>query len=305
METCKQCGKPLTERQAKHHDEFCSHSCAGKWRYRFVQREFICQHCGKKYTKKNSGTKIGIKYCGQECAHLATRGVKKTDEHKRKIAEAQKHVRIEGEFICDRCNRRFVSNTACRAHKAHCGHVFGIFRCPKCDRSFRHNAALSMHKRFCFDDEKSIEWKTRLKRSVREGQIRKRASGEKTQSSNTDIEIRFRDLLVARGISFVQQYLVQGINHQFDFYIEKFNLLVELDGDWWHGNKGKVKILLPWQRRQYHIDCNYTQYAVDGGFRIIRFWGSSISENVEECLAEAMEYGQSGKYRDGGRRRCL
>ena len=279
MNLCKWCHKPLTEKQIKKGNPTCSKSCANFFRYKDVQKEFVCRCCGKTYVKKYSGTKNGVKYCSQECARKINFGNPKSEEHKRKIAEAQHHIKVEGNFVCDRCGRFFYTNTSIRAHKAHCGHKLKQYACECCGKLFQGRARLVLHKSFCSDESKFKSWR------------KNRANKLRLMNPNfydTNIEIIIEQKMKSLGIDYVKQFRIGSYYHAYDFFIPSLKLIVETDGDFWHGH-----------RTAYHQDSlgrdiEYTQKALAYGYKIIRFWGSDIEQRLDDCIKEILEYGKTG-----------
>lgn len=285
MATCGWCEDELSDRQVARGTRFCSKSCANRYRYKNVKREFVCQNCGRVYIKKNTGTKVGTKYCGRECARAATVGVPKSAEHRRKISEANSadKVRVEGQFDCE-CGRTFGSNTALRAHKAHCGRALRDVRCFKCGRSFKGLAALRLHQMWCLDTERARRVRRRREEAARIGNLRRVKAGNE-RTANTDIERLLADALDLKGIRYEKQFQIGDSGHCFDFYVFESSTLVEADGDYWHGNPEMFAVESR-HKRQFRIDQRHSESARKAGFRVLRYWGSDIKANVEAVVAE-------------------
>lgn len=61
---------------------------------------------------------------------------------------------------------------------------------------------------------------------------------------NTKVEIAFREFLESYNVEYVQQFVIDGVQHPYDFYLPEFNTIVEIDGPqhWKHaiwGTSGK------------------------------------------------------------------
>jgi very-short-patch-repair endonuclease len=251
--------------------------------------------CRKVYTKKGTGTKNGTKYCSQDCAHRDIFSRKKSEEHRRKIAEAQKHIRVAGDFLCERCGKTFDSNTGLRAHKAHCGHIKADVICDRCHKVFRGNAALVLHQSDCLDGT----WKKNRITAIRKANVTRIQ-----RSSGTDIEVLMENAFNEAGIELKKQHrIAEDSWHCYDFYLPKFNLLVEADGDFWHGRKDQVE--KPWHDKQRAWDKMVVEYASRRGFRVIRFWGSDITKDARRCVKEAIAYGQGCQRGADWCSRCL
>lgn len=89
---------------------------------------------------------------------------------------------------------------------------------------------------------------------------------------STSIEIKMAEELRRRGIDFVEQYNLDG-KFLPDFYIPKYNIIIECDGDYWHSLHKVVE-----------RDARKSEYIKSKGISLYRFWESEINESVEACV---------------------
>jgi len=279
---CLQCGKRLSVKQIKRGCKTCSVLCRNRYRYKDVKKEYVCCGCGKVYIKKNSGTKIGIKYCSQQCASKTIGSKPKSKKHKQHMADAQRHIRIEGFFRCDRCGREFNTNTSLRAHKSHCGHTLATVVCLECGREFIGKASLRLHESH---HDKNCKWNINHLNGI----YRKILSD--FRCIDTDIERAIKSELEKRAILYEHQFFVA--RHPYDFYIPRYNLLLEADGDWWHGRDEMG--LRKFQVKARINDIEQTRQAVIYGYKIVRFWGTDLLKNVSACVDEVVSYANTGR----------
>lgn len=102
---------------------------------------------------------------------------------------------------------------------------------------------------------------------------------------DTKIELKIQSLLDRLNILFIKHYNT-GIDNQYrsDIFIPSMNLIIECDGDYWHGNLnkyGNCKNLSLKQNVQRIRDFERTYKLEEDGFRVIRLWGSEIKEMDE------------------------
>lgn len=93
---------------------------------------------------------------------------------------------------------------------------------------------------------------------------------------DTKPELKLEDKLILLGISYEKQFRVPGINHLFDFHLLNTNMVVEVDGDYWHSPSKR-----PGQRKK---DYKINRLAKQKGFKVIRFWEKEIMENEEKVV---------------------
>jgi very-short-patch-repair endonuclease len=124
---------------------------------------------------------------------------------------------------------------------------------------------------------------------------RRRAAIERLKNMPvvSSLNIKFEEKLKNKNIVFEKE-------HRIDYYIVDFcfpskKIVVEVDGDYWHGNpliyNETGKILNKMQRRVVGKDKAEKTYLTNRGWKLIRFWEKDINENIDKCIdvvAEAL-----------------
>jgi very-short-patch-repair endonuclease len=109
-------------------------------------------------------------------------------------------------------------------------------------------------------------------------------------SKNTLPERQFMRVLGELQIHAIQQYPVLGF--VCDFYIPDHNLIVEIDGDFWHANPArfsaydmigpkKMKAQEIWEQdmmKKNALEC--------AGYKVIRYWASELKETTSQKIFE-------------------
>lgn len=118
-------------------------------------------------------------------------------------------------------------------------------------------------------------------------------------SRNTNIEIICKNLLDNLGIKYIHQYS-EIKNYWCDFYLPKFNLIIEVDGDYWHANPnqyskddaiGPKKIMA---KTIWEYDNKKSLDIINCGYNILRIYGSKIKNiSIEEFFEDIVR--ASGK----------
>ena len=98
------------------------------------------------------------------------------------------------------------------------------------------------------------------------------------------LEYKFEGILELLEIKYIHSYFIKDINKIYDFYIPEYNTLIEIDGDFWHCNPN-TKYALPECKTQ-HINIENdkfkSQWAVDNGYKLLRFWENDINNNIKQ-----------------------
>ena len=106
-------------------------------------------------------------------------------------------------------------------------------------------------------------------------------------NKKTDIEIIFENLLNEMNIQYQPKFRIYNENkeeftfREYDFLIKNTKILVEVDGDYWHGNKKIFTPLSEFQKNTQKNDKIKEKFAQRNGYEIIRFWGSDIKNDID------------------------
>jgi very-short-patch-repair endonuclease len=115
---------------------------------------------------------------------------------------------------------------------------------------------------------------------------------------NTRPELLIQEALIKKGC-----VLKETLIHQFhckkvgmvDFYLPKENLLIEIDGDYWHCRPTKFvsnyyhKQLKMTAQQVWDRDKRKTEECLRQGYKIIRLWECDVYDNIELCLQKIIE----------------
>jgi hypothetical protein len=257
-----------------------------------------CLICEKVLTKKQK------KYCSTECRILSIKkfgtarfftdetikklSFKRSDETKEKnrLAALSDNCRKEGTFFCNRCDKEFKTNTSLRSHKSTCGHQKENSICEMCDMTFKSKTGLNIHINSMH--KKSVEEKQKMSLRMKEAKKDINSKVRKTSIQEDDF---FQEL--TKLFHDVQRnFKINEFYHVYDFFIPSLNLIIEFDGDYWHGNIEKYPALTNRMKKQYHLDANSFEYAIKNQYNIIRLWSSKSTlflERVSKCLQMKQE----------------
>jgi very-short-patch-repair endonuclease len=103
----------------------------------------------------------------------------------------------------------------------------------------------------------------------------------------TSIEVKIHEFLDKEKIQFIKGYPI-GF-YVCDIYLPQLNLIIECQGDYWHGNplKYKPEELNETQKKNQHRDKAKRTYLRNRNIRLVEFWETDIKQNfvwVEEQI---------------------
>jgi len=109
-------------------------------------------------------------------------------------------------------------------------------------------------------------------------------------SKNTKPELLFKDILEELNLEFEQQKSIG--KYKCDFYIPEYNLVVEVDGDYWHANPSFFKetdMIGPKNisaKDIWNSDNQKSQFILNKGYNLLRYWSTDINNISYEKIFE-------------------
>lgn len=118
---------------------------------------------------------------------------------------------------------------------------------------------------------------------------RERRAKQIFPKKDSNPEIKIQKILKQLGIDFISHKYIAEIEHRYrcDIFIPSMNLVIEVDGDYWHGNinNPQYKILNKHQVEQKERDNMRTNELQKKGFKVLRLWESDIKKmNVNDFI---------------------
>lgn len=110
-----------------------------------------------------------------------------------------------------------------------------------------------------------------------------------TKRPMTGIEKQVAEFLKEESIDFYFQYFIsKDTTHSYDFKIKGVPLIIELDGDYWHGGPGVKKHYFDVETTK-RTDSIKENIAKERGFKLLRFWESEIKADFEVVKTKILE----------------
>lgn len=112
------------------------------------------------------------------------------------------------------------------------------------------------------------------------------------QYGTSKLEERFANEFLDRlGVEYTYQFEAKDIGRFYDFYLPKENAIIEIDGDYWHGNPEKYSDdKLKWhQKKARRVDELKDKWALMHGITIIRIWESDIEKDPSGVMSVLRE----------------
>lgn len=93
-----------------------------------------------------------------------------------------------------------------------------------------------------------------------------------------------KEFLEKLGIRYEEQFEAKDIKRFYDFFLNDYNVLIEIDGDFYHGYGKLHEEKSPMQKRNARVDEIKNEWAALHGYPLIRIWEHDINENPQKVL---------------------
>jgi len=230
----------------------------------------ICESCGKKYNLnkcyykrskhhfcskkcsgdyKNTKVEVNCRVCGKKYLKRKSEIKKNNFCSKECLNKWQSRNKIE--LICKTCGKKFYRSKSWLNQKQ--GYYCSI-DCRNKDDNWKQKA--------CYNSN-FIQCK---------------------RKGLNKLEIKGNKILDNLNMKYETQYL---INNKIcvDIYIKDYNLIIQWDGNYWHGKNIEYDKLDIRQKKRRDLDISQDKYLKKCGYNILRFWEDEVFER-EEYVSE-------------------
>lgn len=198
---------------------------------------FTCEWCGKKFVNRRARRRK-VRFCSLACANAWQGSAKAKEEARQRTIS----VRGSGEIRrCPTCGEKFYV-PGWRARQG-----YGKYCSMEC-RDYKADAS---HAHF----DKVLETVS---------------NGEPTQ-----LEIAGCALLESIGVDFLEQEVIGG-KFVVDVLVPDYALVIQWDGDFWHGNPDVFSEFGEIQQANKNRDKRCDAYLTKCSYSILRFWESDV-----------------------------
>jgi very-short-patch-repair endonuclease len=297
---CKLCGKEVSG-NFKQDQVFCSRQCAAKGKFKPKTNEKKkngqfneCQNCQKIFYVPKSA--VNKKFCSMTCRRLFD--VSKKEMNVRYCLLCKKS--IFGSKLARYCSRKCASSceksikldtqcafcgspmriTVSRYHKSKfhfccVDHVNEWQRkskvsivCKVCNVSFLVSpSAKDRNRKYCSlqcrDNDPDV-LKNLIQLNIKQQKL-----------SPNNLEILGYSILDSLKVVYEKQFVI-GEKFCVDAFVPSANLIIQFDGDYWHGNTDKFPNLTERQMKRIRLDKSQDSYMNKCGYRVLRLWASDM-----------------------------
>lgn len=115
---------------------------------------------------------------------------------------------------------------------------------------------------------------------------KKSTKKKKKEYGTSKLEERFaKEFLDKLKIKYIYQFKAESIGRFYDFYLPEDNLIIEVDGSYWHSYGLLYEEMTPTQKRNRRVDKQKDHWALINGIPILRIWEHDINNNPEKVIS--------------------
>ena len=105
----------------------------------------------------------------------------------------------------------------------------------------------------------------------------------------SQLERRGYQIIDELGVAYIRQHLIGG-KFCVDAFIPGSSLVVQFDGDYWHGNPVKFPNPDARQVKRQQLDQSQDAYMRACGFTVLRFWESDVYQDPDHVRTQLQQH---------------
>lgn len=105
------------------------------------------------------------------------------------------------------------------------------------------------------------------------------------------LEKTFENILELLEIDYQRFFFAKEIRAYYDFYLPKYNIIIEVDGDFWHCNPNTIHNEPKYdsQKKNIERDKVKNEWASQNNYKLLRFWENDINNNIKQVKQILLE----------------
>lgn len=121
--------------------------------------------------------------------------------------------------------------------------------------------------------------------NIKSKKITKKTHKKHKDYGTSKLEMKFaKDFLDKLGVEYIYQFKAESIGRFFDYFLPKENLIIEIDGDYFHSYGLLYEEMSPMQKKNKRVDKQKDHWALINGIPIIRIWEHEINKNPDGVM---------------------
>lgn len=238
-----------------------------------------CEYCNKEFVTYNY-KRSKHHYCSKECAY---KGKTKTISKRCGFCGKELFVRPSLLKTINYCSKECFDKYQSRNKIK--------LVCKMCGKKFYRSPSWLKEKKgyYC-----SIECRNKDKEWAKKSHIKANLIQCHKKGLNK-LELKGNEILDKLNLDYETQYLIND-KICVDVFIPKYNLIIQWDGNYWHGKNIPYEKLDKRQKQRVDLDKSQDAYLKKCGYSILRFWEDEVYrkenyvyENIKRTIQQITE----------------
>lgn len=235
----------------------------------YKTRTIVCEGCGKETA---GHYRPGQRFCSRACSRGCPKPHRRTGEHH--------PCSVCGKQVYIHAYRAGLEHYFCSAEHANEWQGRGkvSLTCKQCGREFRMSASArsgGKNRTYCSMTCRNADPDRR--------NMLIRMNAAQRENAMNGLERLGYSLLDALGVDYLPQHLI-GDKFCVDAFIPASGLVVQFDGDYWHGHPARFPAPSPRQTKRMALDKSQDAYMTACGYTVVRLWESDMKHSQEAVL---------------------
>lgn len=285
--SCDYCGNPIpigksiTETLEK---RFCSRECSNKSR---TKPDLTCVVCGKPFKRQSWGKKGVKQTCSDECLHVL--------RIQKKFSPSNKHPEEMRQIIRDNYPDAPISEIALKTGLTirairMLAQKLGVKRSEEAlktlqEQNSKRMTAKNPMKQSGTREKVALFWKKHPEKRAEVNRLQIASKSEEQRKRPSGLERQLWAYLDEFCVEYETQVVIKD---KFIVDIRIGNLIIEADGDYWHGHP-RFNPPNERQRKQQKRDASRNKYLAACGYDVVRIWESDMSRETVRAILRARD----------------
>ena len=278
---CKYCKNSFIDTTSKINKKFCSRECVnnnsiGKKSPKRKGVDVKCKMCDTFFYKRLNST--------QECCSSKCFGLSKRGEERIKYGLIKKCNVCKEEYYVPKAREK---SKFCSKKCADIGQQCKKIKktCKICNIEFE---VYPSREKQQLERGETIQYCSQECRDLdpnRKEMLIKMNEHQNNNKKLNKLELAGNTILNEIELDYEPQVLI-GNKFLVDIFIVKYNIVIQWDGDYWHGHPSKLKNGIPDKRQKKRMDYDKSQdaYMRKMGITVLRFWEHNVYKNKGEII---------------------
>lgn len=144
--------------------------------------------------------------------------------------------------------------------------------------------------------KKKIEPPADPQKSIRKPKRQQKRKRKHAEYGTSKLEERFmKNFLDKLGVEYIYQFKMGIIGRYADFFLPKENIIIEIDGDYYHSYGKVYEEMNPMQKHNKRVDKQKDHWCLINNIKMLRIWEHDINKSPSKVMKLLKEELSAGR----------